>query len=232
MSLFKIKNNVVFRDKWIEEKLVLLKDGSKILDAGCGPQNYRKFCKHLIYKSQDFAQYDGKGDGDGLHNENWEYGKLDYIGNIWSIDEQDDTFDAILCTEVIEHIPYPNETIKEFSRLLKPGGVLMITAPFASLPHMTPYYYYSGFYKQWYIDMAKENGMEVVEMMANGNSYDFVAQELNRVAGYIENSFFRLLLKAYFRITTIPFLNFLSTKNIKSKNTLPFGYQVVIKNIK
>lgn len=229
LSLFKIKNNVEFRDKWVEEKLTSLKDGNKILDAGCGEQKYRKFCNHLIYKSQDFAQYDGKGNGDGLHSGKWEYGKLDYTGNIWDINEADETFEAILCTEVIEHIPYPNETMKEFSRLLKSEGVIIITAPFASLPHMTPYYYYSGFYKQWYIDMAKENGMEVVEIIDNGNSCDFVAQELNRVAGYINNKFVKLLVKIYFRVLTIPLLNYMSKQNIQGKDQLPFGYQVVMK---
>lgn len=231
LSLFKIKNNVHFRNAWVEKKLKSLKNGLKILDAGCGPQNYRKFCAHLEYKSQDFAQYDGKGDGNALHNEDWKYGELDYIGNIWDINEKDGTFDAILCTEVIEHIAYPNETVKEFSRLLKPEGTLIITAPFSSLPHMTPYYYYSGFYKQWYIDIAKENNFEVVEILENGNAYDFVAQELNRVAGYSHNKLTRLFLKIYFRLFTIPILNFLSSKDKISKEFLTFGYQVVMKKI-
>ena len=29
---------------------------------------------------------------------------LDYVGDIWEIEERDDSFDAILCTEVFEHI--------------------------------------------------------------------------------------------------------------------------------
>jgi len=108
----------------------------------------------------------------------------------------------------------------------------MITAPFSSLPHMTPYYYYSGFYKQWYIDIAKENGMEVIEIVNNGNSFDFVAQELNRLPNYLDNIFLKIFLKIYFRILTIPMLNFLSKKNIRGMDSLPFGYQVVMKKIK
>ena len=46
LNLFKIKNNLEFRNKWIEEKLKSVNKGLKILDAGCGHQNYRKFCKH------------------------------------------------------------------------------------------------------------------------------------------------------------------------------------------
>ena len=229
LNLFKIKDNSDFRDQWVIKKLKSLKNGLKMLDAGCDSQRYRKCCNHLEYTSQDFAQYDGKGDGIGLHSGRMNYPKIDYIGNIWKINEKDNTFDIILCTEVIEHIPYPNETIKEFSRLLKSGGELLITAPFISLPHMTPYYYYSGFYKQWYIDMAKENNMKVIEIIENGNAYDFVAQELNRVANYSNNKFMKILLKLYFRIFTIPILNFLSLQDTKSKEFLTFGYQVVMR---
>ena len=49
------------------------------------------------------------------------YGLLDYVGDIWNIDAPDGEFDCILCTEVFEHIPYPIETLNEFSRLLKNG---------------------------------------------------------------------------------------------------------------
>lgn len=108
------------RHNWVKEKLSILESGKKILDAGCGTQRYRKHCSHLQYFGQDFGEY--KGDGEGLQCKNWQYGKLDYVGDIWDIKEKDETFDAILCTEVIEHIPYPNETVKEFSRLLKRGG--------------------------------------------------------------------------------------------------------------
>ena len=107
------------RMEWVEKILLKLNANSKILDAGCGPQQYKQYCKHLNYYSQDFAKYNGKGDGKGLQKNNWKYGELDYIGDIWKIDEKDNFFDVILCTEVLEHIMYPNETIKEFSRLLK-----------------------------------------------------------------------------------------------------------------
>lgn len=80
----------------------------------------------------------------------YQYWPLDYVGDIWNIDELDEKFEAILCTEVFEHIPRPIETLMEFSRLLKPCGLLLLTAPINCLRHMDPYYFYGGFIDRWH----------------------------------------------------------------------------------
>jgi 2-polyprenyl-3-methyl-5-hydroxy-6-metoxy-1,4-benzoquinol methylase len=178
------------RDKWIKEKVSQIESNKKILDAGCGQQPYRKHCDKLKYYSQDFNQY--TGEGDGLQVKDWEYGKLDYIGNIWEIKEEDNFFDTILCTEVIEHIPYPNETIAEFSRLLKKNGTLILTAPYASLPHFEPYFYYSGFSKYWFTYTLVKFGFEVVEITPNGNFFKFLIQESLRGANIIKNPIIKI----------------------------------------
>src|SRR4029453_4432624 len=54
--------NVRNREQWLECVLAEIPAGSRILDAGAGEQQYKRFCRHLQYVSQDFAQYDGKGD--------------------------------------------------------------------------------------------------------------------------------------------------------------------------
>ena len=179
-SLFKVPNEVL-RDTWVRSTLEGIPVGAKLLDAGCGSQQYRPYCSHLRYYGQDFAGYDGVGDDRGLAIEGYQYGDLDYRCHVWAIPEDDDTFDAVLCTEVLEHIPYPNETIRELVRLTKPGGVLIEAAPFFSISHITPYYFVSGYHENWYHRIFADNACDVVEVTAAGDAFANVLQESLRL---------------------------------------------------
>ncbi|MDO4540643.1 MAG: methyltransferase domain-containing protein [Syntrophomonadaceae bacterium] len=50
-------------------------------------------------------------------------------GSIDSLPWEDNFFDAINCLDVLEHTFSPENIIREFSRVLKPGGIVLITAP-------------------------------------------------------------------------------------------------------
>jgi ubiquinone/menaquinone biosynthesis C-methylase UbiE len=50
-------------------------------------------------------------------------------GDVEALPFDDATFGTVLCTEVIEHIPDPAAALAEFSRVLKPGGVLIGSVP-------------------------------------------------------------------------------------------------------
>ena len=51
----------------------------------------------------------------------------------------DNHFDAVMCTEVLEHAMAPEALIAEMHRVLKPGGSLVLTVPFAARVHHIPY---------------------------------------------------------------------------------------------
>ena len=138
------------RINWVTAVLEKIPAGWVILDAGAGEQQYKKFCTHLKYVSQDFAAYNPVSNEQGLQMGSWNYGELDIVSDITNIPRADGSFDAILCTEVFEHIPDPIAALKEFSRLLRPGGVLIITAPFCSMTHFAPFHFATGFNKYFY----------------------------------------------------------------------------------
>lgn len=175
------RRNQADREVWLEQALAEIPAGSRILDAGAGELQYRRFCAHLDYVSQDFAQYDGQGDGIGLQKGAWDQPQLDIVCDITSIPELDASFDAVMCVEVLEHLPDPIRALRELARLLKPGGTLIITAPFCSLTHYAPYFYQTGYSCRFYEYWLGELGFEIEDMQWNGDYFEYLAQELRRL---------------------------------------------------
>lgn len=175
--------NEANRNTWIKKTLTSLPKGLRILDAGAGELRYKEDCKHLTYISQDFCQYEGTGNGQGLQTGKWDTSRIDIVCDINNIPEPDNSFDVILCSEVFEHVPDPVMVLKEFSRLLKPGGKLILTAPFSSHVHFAPYHYCTGFSKYWYEYHLKAQGFNINELTPNGDWFDFFRQELARLGG-------------------------------------------------
>ena len=179
--MFKVgTTNESTRVKWIEDTLKKIPEGLTILDAGAGESPFKKFCGHLKYIAQDFGQYHGDGEI-GLQTGTWNNSKLDIVSDILSIPLPDGSVDAIMCTEVLEHVPDPLGAIKEFNRLIKPGGYLLLTAPFASLTHFAPYHFASGLSKYFYEKHLPDNGFEITDLQLNGNFFEYVAQENRRI---------------------------------------------------
>ena len=215
------------RVKWIEETLKKIPAGLTILDAGAGESQFKKFCDHLKYIAQDFGQYSGEGNV-GLQTGTWDNTKLDIVSDILSIPLPDHSIDAIMCTEVLEHIPDPLGAIKEFNRLVKPGGYLLITAPFASITHFAPYHFASGLSRFFYEKNLAENGFKITDLQLNGNFFEFVAQENRRIksiakkyAGKNLNIFQKIIIHLNLRI-----LQNLSKKDNGSSELLCYGIHV------
>jgi SAM-dependent methyltransferase len=181
MSLRFRNRNEENRQAWLAKVLARVPAGARILDAGAGELRNKALCAHLKYVSQDFCQYDGRGDDSGLQPGAWDTSKIDLVCDITAIPEPDESFDAILCSEVLEHIPEPTRALDEFARLLKPGGVLILTAPFASLVHLAPYHYVTGFSRYWYQYHLPLRGFRIEELSPNGDWFAYCEQELKRL---------------------------------------------------
>jgi SAM-dependent methyltransferase len=219
--------NATNRQDWIQKTLLKIPEGKVILDAGAGECVHKPFCKHLQYISQDFGQYDGKGE-EGIQMGAWDNSKLDIVSDITKIPLGDGSVDAVMCTDVFEHIPDPIQAIKEFNRLIKPGGYLLVTAPFCSITHYAPYHFYTGFTKYFYEKFLPDNNFEVIELENNGNFFEYLGQEVHRISWVAERyanvkiSFLeRMMIKP-----TLWILQRLSKKDTSSAELLNYGYLV------
>lgn len=114
---------------YVKEISIRISSGSSILDAGAGESVYKKFFNHCDYKAIDLAVGESR----------WNYENLDYIGPLDDMPIDSETFDAVLCTQVLEHLEWPRESVQEMHRVLKPGGVLYLTVPMAQNEHQAPY---------------------------------------------------------------------------------------------
>jgi glycosyltransferase involved in cell wall biosynthesis/predicted SAM-dependent methyltransferase len=164
------------RDRWVISKARTIPAGTRVLDIGAGTCPYRPLFVHCDYKTHDFKKYKGI-----KQNNTTEYGKIDYESDITSIPVPDQSFDVILCTEVLEHVPEPIEALREMSRIIRKGGRLLITAPLGSGLHQTPYHYYGGYTPQWYQHFLPKFGLQVKEISPNGGFFKLLAQECTRL---------------------------------------------------
>jgi ubiquinone/menaquinone biosynthesis C-methylase UbiE len=93
--------------------------GARVLDVGAGRGRYRDLFLHCEYKAQNFGQEPSSVGHDTA---------LDYESHITAIPVPDASFDVVLGTEVLEHVPEPIPAVQEMSRILRPGGMLIVKA--------------------------------------------------------------------------------------------------------
>lgn len=169
--------NIANRDAWVAGHAATILAGAHVLDVGAGPGRYRQLFAHCDYRTHDFGQEPAT-----IGN----YTKLDYESDITEIPVPDASFDVILCTEVLEHVPEPIKAIREIARILKPGGKLLMTAPLASLLHQEPYHFYGGYTPHWYRRFLPEAGLHVSTIEPNLGFFSLYGQETVRYREYLK----------------------------------------------
>lgn len=111
---------------YIKENKEFLKDGNRILH----------FAPEIIFKdlfTSNDVEYHAVDLNPGL------YTFADEIVDIQDIPYEDNYFDFILCSHVLEHVPDDNKALSELYRVLKPGGTALILVPLNGVSYNLPY---------------------------------------------------------------------------------------------
>lgn len=175
--------NEKFRKSWtlgaLEEARI--KSRRILLDVGAGEGPFKADIQSLgyLYFSHDFGQFDPSPDAPGLQDTEWNYSKTDFTCDVLDIPEET-SFDVVLCTEVLEHVPDPVATIRKLARLLSPGGRMIVTVPFLSLMHQAPFWFSSGLSPFWFDYWRQQLNLRHVEITVFGDYADLFAQEAHR----------------------------------------------------
>ncbi|MFA6416203.1 MAG: class I SAM-dependent methyltransferase [Candidatus Paceibacterota bacterium] len=63
---------------------------------------------------------------------------VDVVASVYDLPFEDNSFDIVLCLVVIEHLKEPSRAIAEMERVLKPGGMILVSVPFLLPIHDAP----------------------------------------------------------------------------------------------
>jgi len=165
-----------------------------LLDVGCGRKPYRS-----LFKVDSYIGLDIENPG---HSHEKEDVDVFYDGKIFPF--TDNSYDSILCNQVLEHVFNPDEFLAEIHRCLKPGGQFLLTVPFVWDEHEQPYDFarYSSFGLR---HLFEKNGFRVVEQRKSVQNIGVV---------------FQLLIAYIYKITKTPW--FLANVFLTTFLMMPF----------
>jgi SAM-dependent methyltransferase len=125
-----------------------------LLDIGSGGKDYRNLVTG--YSEYKTLEHDNKF-------------KPDIMASVYGIPIPDNSFDTIISTQVLEHLEFPEQAVKEIFRVLKRGGHCLISAPMLNELHEEPFDFFR------YTSYG-------LEKLANRAGFEIVS--INRVGGY------------------------------------------------
>jgi SAM-dependent methyltransferase len=100
----------------------------KLMDFGCGDKPYKE-----VIDVDEYICLDIEASGHSHDDE-----EIDVYYDGKKIPFNDNYFDSILSTEVLEHVFNLDEIISELHRVLRPGGYMLLTLPFVWEEHEIP----------------------------------------------------------------------------------------------
>jgi SAM-dependent methyltransferase len=128
-----------------------------IYDVGCGSKPFENPLSKLP------CRYIGVDTPNGFYGT----GKVDLIGSAYDVPAAGGSADAVLCSQVLEHLERPVDALREAHRLLRPGGIMILSFPLLYPLHAAPHDY--GRYTRYFVRSTVETiGFDVVEEEAIG----------------------------------------------------------------
>jgi SAM-dependent methyltransferase len=146
----------------------------RLLDVGCGQKPYEDLFRPYVSEYLGIEQEESfTATASSLDDRGPE---LLYDGR--RLPFEDGTFDTVLSVQVLEHTPRPAELVAEMARVLKEGGILILSAPFQFRLHEEPHDYFR-FSPHGLRTLCDRVGLEIVEVHAQGSLWSVLGHKLN-----------------------------------------------------
>ncbi|HEX9608932.1 MAG TPA: methyltransferase domain-containing protein [Candidatus Paceibacterota bacterium] len=188
----------------------------RVLDIGAGGSSYHRFFPNRVAIDVDPAR------------------KPDVVADAHELPFEDNEFEIVLCTEVLEHLKEPRVAIGEMNRVLKRGGTLILTTRFVYPIHDAPNDFWR-FTKYGLRELFKE--WDIIELKAETRMFSTIGVLLQRMAFQSKLKFNKLVkLKLFFLAHIFDHLNFFIReeygdikKSMPETDIMPSGYYLIAK---
>jgi SAM-dependent methyltransferase len=144
----------------------------------------------------------------------------------------DESFATVLCTQVVEHVADPFAAVSEMARVLRPGGVLILSAPHLSLLHEVPDDYWR-FTRYGLEQLLRQADLEVSSIAPTSGVFAF-GGHLVSLAWMVTAGSLPGFRRAAWRINTTLLVNLLGRLDRKfgAEEILPCDYVAVARKRK
>src|SRR5581483_1170313 len=144
-----------------------LPPGVRVLDAGAGEGDYKHHFAEQRYCGLDL----------GIGDKTWDYSRLDVVGDLETLPFSDRTFEAALNIVTLEHVLNPGNVLCELSRVLAPGGRLLLVAPLEWEEHQQPHDY--GRFTRYALNrLLKQAGFSEIAIQPVGGIFRLISRRL------------------------------------------------------
>lgn len=189
-----------------------------VLDAGCGHAPYLDLVKQ--YSTQLIPL-----------DHNLSHPEQKICADICQLPLLSNSIDSMLSIQVFEHVANPFEAIQEAGRVLKSGGVLLLSVPHISRLHELPHDYFR-YTENGLKQLAQVGGFEVVKISPTGGLLTFLSHQVS-LAFLIFLWPFKMLRPAILLINKmfITKLTLFLDRLINTKELFPQGYVMVARKL-
>ena len=190
-----------------------------LLDLGCGNKPY----KNLFTNVSEYLGVDIENPG---HDHSKEDIDVYYDGKTLPFNQEH--FDSVFFSEVLEHVFNADEILDEIHRVLKKDGIILLTVPFIWDEHEVPNDF--GRYTTFGIQhLLEKHKFEIIEIEKTGNFFEVLVQlfiHYLRHLLYSPNKYVNLLINLIF-IAPFTIIGLILSIIVPKKKSLYFNNVVL-----
>jgi SAM-dependent methyltransferase len=146
--------------EFLKTELEQLEPDTLVLDAGAGDPDFQVRDERLRFVSFDLC----------VGQEDWDYSAIDAVGDLVAIPFRENVFGAVICSQVLEHVPEPAAVLAELHRVLHPEGKLLLTVPQEWYLHQPPHDYFR-FTKYALQHLLDKTGFRIQKILPMGGYF-------------------------------------------------------------